>query len=388
MKANKNLWVLVLVCVINSLGFGIIMPLLYSYGKRYGLTGVSLGWLMAAFSVAQFFATPLLGAMSDRFGRKPILIISLAGTFISFIMFAEAQSLWMLFAARILDGLTGGNISVAQAMVSDTSTAQNRTRNFGILGSAFAFGYVFGPFIGGFLSDCTLKMPFYFAAGVSLVGVLCSLIFLKETNPGKKDGSAGERYATVFMSLATILKKPVIGTAIFIGFLLTMAQFTMIIGFQTFSVDIAKISNKTMGVFFAVFGIAGIIAQLFVPLINKRFRKPVILMVSTLLCLAAMFITGFTASFLPFAISLIVYSLFNGLRNPMLNAIIADHNDPKQQGKVLGINQSYVSIGQVLGPVIAGLAIVVSIHAVFFLASLYILIALFFAFRLSRKIKN
>lgn len=388
MKANKNLWVLVLVCVINSLGFGIIMPLLYSYGKLYGLTGVSLGWLMAAFSVAQFFATPLLGAMSDRFGRKPILIISLAGTFISFIMFAEAQSLWMLFAARILDGLTGGNISVAQAMVSDTSTAQNRTRNFGILGSAFAFGYVFGPFIGGFLSDCTLKMPFYFAAGVSLVGVLCSLIFLKETNPGKKDGSAGERYATVFMSLATILKKPVIGTAIFIGFLLTMAQFTMIIGFQTFSVDIAKISNKTMGVFFAVFGIAGIIAQLFVPLINKRFRKPVILIVSTLLCLAAMFITGFTASFLPFAVSLIVYSLFNGLRNPMLNAIIADHNDPKQQGRVLGINQSYVSIGQVLGPVIAGLAIVVSIHAVFFLASLYILIALFFAFRLGRKIKN
>jgi predicted MFS family arabinose efflux permease len=233
-----------------------------------------------------------------------------------------------------------------------------------------------------------LKTPFYFAAGVSLVGVLCSWLFLKETNGDKSDRSAGERYAAIFMSLATILRKPIIGTAIFTGFLLTMAQFTMIIGFQTFSVDIAKISNRTMGIFFAVFGIAGILAQLVVPLITKRFRKPMILAISTLLCLAAMFITGFTVEFLPFAISLIVYSLFNGLRNPMLNAIIAEHNDPKQQGRVLGINQSYVSIGQVLGPVIAGLAIVVSIHAVFFLASLYILIALFFAFRLSRKIKN
>src|ERR1700761_2559987 len=167
MKADKNLWVLVFVCIINSLGFGIIVPVMYQYGKTFGLTGTTLGILTASFSIAQFFATPILGSLSDRWGRKPLLIISLAGTCISFLLFAEASGLIMLFAARILDGLTGGNVSVAQAMVSDTATPQNRAKKFGILSSAFAFGFVIGPAVGGLLSKLGDQVPFYFAAGIA-----------------------------------------------------------------------------------------------------------------------------------------------------------------------------------------------------------------------------
>src|SRR5476651_2884558 len=126
MKPDKNLWILVFVCVINSLGFGIIVPLLYSYTKKYGITQQTIGLLTATFSIAQFFATPVLGALSDKFGRKPLLAISLLGTTISFLMFAWAGNIFMLFSARILDGLTGGNVSVAQAMVYDTATPENR----------------------------------------------------------------------------------------------------------------------------------------------------------------------------------------------------------------------------------------------------------------------
>src|ERR1700761_7773711 len=183
MKANKNLWVLVFICVINSLGFGLIVPLIYQYGKEFGLTQQTLGILTASFSIAQFFATPLLGTLSDRFGRKPLLVISLAGTCLSFIMFAEARSLIMLFAARILDGLTGGNISVAQAMVSDTSTPENRAKRFGILGSAFGFGFIIGPALGGLLSKWGIQAPFFFAAGIALIGTLSTIFLLKETNP-------------------------------------------------------------------------------------------------------------------------------------------------------------------------------------------------------------
>lgn len=389
MKANKNLWVLVLICVINSLGFGIIVPLLYSYGKKFGLTGQTLGVLTASFSIAQFFATPLLGALSDKYGRKPLLVISLAGTCISFLLFAEARSLIVLFAARILDGLTGGNISVAQAMVSDTSTPQNRAKNFGILGSSFAFGFIIGPAVGGLLSKYGLQVPFYFAAGVSLLGVLCSILFLKETNTEGKKSVHDYDYGAIFISLATILKRPIIGTAIFTGFLLTMAQFTMIIGFQTFSVDILKIGPTTMGWFFACFSVVGIIAQLTVPYITKTFSsKTWILVFSTLFCFAAMFITGFAKGFMMFAVCLTVYGLFNGLRNPMLNAIIADHNEKTEQGRVLGINQSYASIGQTLGPVTAGLVTAISVHAVFFLSALYILTALVFTFALKSREPN
>jgi MFS family permease len=383
---DKNLWVLVFVCIINSLGFGIIVPVLYTYGKTFGLTGTTLGVLTASFSIAQFFATPILGSLSDNWGRKPLLAISLAGTCLSFLLFAEAKVLWVLFAARILDGLTGGNISVAQAMVADTATPQNRAKRFGILSSAFAFGFVMGPLVGGLFTRLSPQAPFFFAAGISLIGTLCTIFLLKETNPTDKKSRAGFSSQFKFASLISTLKRPVIGIAIFIGFLLTMAQFCMIIGFQIFSKDILKITPSTTGIFMAAFGICGIVAQMCVPFFTKVFSsKSVILLLSSLLCLAAMFVSGFLTVLLPFAVCLCVYGLFNGLRNPMLNAIIADNIDKAEQGKVLGVNQSYASIGQTIGPLTAGIAAAVSVHSVFFLSSFYILAAFLLCFRLKAK---
>jgi MFS family permease len=385
MKQDKNLWILVFICIINSLGFGIIVPVLYSYGKQYGITGETLGILTASFSVAQFFATPVLGSLSDKWGRKPILVISLAGTCLSFLMFAWAGSIFMLFAARILDGLTGGNVSVAQAMVSDTATPQNRAKKFGIIGSAFGFGFVIGPAIGGLLNKFGPTIPFFFAAGISLIGTLCTIFLLKETNPPEKQNRSSKVNFKLSV-LITTLKRPVIGTAVFTGFLLTMAQFTMIIGFQTFSVDVLKISPTQIGILYAGFGISGIVMQLSVPLLTKWFSsKSIILLLSTVLCMVAMFVTGLTNEFITFVTGICIYGLFNGLRNPMINAIIADHIDHNEQGKILGINQSYASIGQTLGPVTAGFAALISVHSIFFLSSCYILFALLLSFRLKSK---
>jgi multidrug resistance protein len=382
-KKDKELWVLVFICIINSIGFGIIVPLMYSYGKRFGVTQQTLGFLTAAFSIAQFFATPVLGDLSDKYGRKPLLAISLIGTCISFIMFAEARGIVMLFAARILDGITGGNVSVAQAMVSDTSTPQNRAKRFGILGSAFGFGFIIGPALGGLLSKFGEQVPFFFAAFIAMVGALCTIFLLKETNP---KGKIKSKVRFSFLSLITVLKMPTIGTAISIGFLLTMAQFTMIIGFQTFTVDILKLSPSNIGLLYAAFAVTGIVMQLLVPYFTKKVSsKTLILMGSSILCFIAMFTSGFTMAFISFSACMLVYGLFNGLRNPMLNAIIADHNDPTQQGKVMGINQSYGSIGQTIGPITAGVVSAISIHCVFWLSSLYILIAFLFSFRLKAR---
>ncbi|MDN3582948.1 MFS transporter [Mucilaginibacter flavus] len=385
MKQDKNLWILVFICVINSLGFGIIVPVLYTYGKQYGVTGETLGVLTASFSIAQFFATPVLGSLSDKWGRKPILVISLAGTCLSFLLFAWASSIYMLFAARILDGLTGGNVSVAQAMVSDTATPQNRAKKFGIIGSAFGFGFVIGPAIGGLLNKFGPTVPFFFAAGISLIGTLCTAFLLKETNPPETQ-NRDSKVNFKLSALVTTLKRPVIGTAVFTGFLLTMAQFTMIIGFQTFSVDVLKINPTQIGILYAGFGISGIVMQLSVPVLTKWLSsKSTILLLSTVLCMVAMFITGLTNEFITFVIGICIYGLFNGLRNPMINAIISDHIDHNEQGKILGINQSYASIGQTLGPVTAGFAALISVHSVFFLSSCYILFALLLSFRLKSK---
>jgi MFS family permease len=385
---NKELWTLVFICVINSLGFGIIVPLLYAYGKRFGITQQSLGFLTAAFSIAQFFATPVLGALSDKFGRKPLLAISLLGTCISFLMFAWAGGIIMLFAARILDGLTGGNVSVAQAMISDTSTSADRAKRFGILGSAFGFGFVIGPAIGGLLSKFGMEVPFFFAAGISFIGTLCTVFLLKETNTKEKRGIAKANKFS-FLSLITTLKMPVIGTAIFIGFLLTMAQFTMIIGFQAITIDTLNLSTTQLGLLYAGFAITGIIMQLCVPFFIKIFSsRSLILLLSTAICLAAMFLTGLTGVFISFTACLCIYGLFNGLRNPMLNAIIADNNTTGRQGEVMGVNQSWGSVGQIIGPITAGLITVISVHCTFFLAAFYILIAFLFTFRLRLRTKT
>jgi MFS family permease len=386
MKLSRTLWVLVFISIINSLGFGIIIPLLYSYGKKFGVTEQTIGLLTAAFSISQFFATPVLGSLSDKFGRKPILVLSLVGTCASFILFGFANSIIMLFAARILDGLTGGNISVAQAMISDMSSPKERAKNFGILGSAFGFGFVIGPAIGGLLSGFGAQVPFFFAAGIAFLGVMLTLFLLEETNKNKKGNNGEKSNNFKFKSLITVLQKPVIGTAIFIGFLLTMAQFTMLIGFQTFSVDNLKLNPTQIGLFYAGFGVTGILMQLAVPLIKKVISsQALILLISTLFCLGMMVLTGFATGLILFAVSIGIYGLFNGLRNPMLNTIIADRNEENERGKVMGVNQAYASIGQTLGPVTAGLITTISVHSIFFLSSLYILIAFLFSIRLKSK---
>lgn len=380
MKPKRILWILVFICIIDAMGFGMMIPLIYSYGKHFGLTKQSLGVLTAAFSVAQFLATPVLGMLSDKFGRRLLLVVCLFGTAMSFALFGLAGSLFMLFAARILDGLTGGDISVAQAMVTDISTPDNRAKYFGILGSAFGFGYVIGPAAGGLLSRFGMSFPFFVAAALSGTGAMVSLLFLKESHKTRQ-----KKKPFTYRSLVTVLKRPVIGPAVLTGFILTTAQFVMLIGFQTFCTDQLKLTPTQIGIFYAGFGITGILMQLGVPFINKVIpSRSIILLISTAVCLIAMVYSGLTTAIVPFALGIGVYGLFNGLRNPMLNAIIADHNSGDEQGEVMGINQSYTSMGQAIGLAIAGLAATVSLHASFFLSGLLILIAI----GISIKLKN
>ena len=363
-----------------------MIPLIYSYGKKFGVNKETLGLLTAAFSVAQFFATPVLGALSDKIGRKLLLVICLAGTCLSFILFGLAGSLLMLFVARILDGLTGGDISVAQAMVADISPSEQRAKNFGILGSAFGLGYVIGPTAGGLLSRFGLTFPFFFAAGLSLTGALLSLFFLKETNQKKDQKKSAEPPKFSYKALIDVFKRPVAGPAILTCFLLTTAQFVMLIGFQTYCADQLKLSPTQVGLFYAGFGITGILMQLAVPAINKLVpSRSVVLLATTLVCAGAMVFSGIATGVVPFAIGIGAYGLFNGIRNPMLNAIIADNSKKNEEGQLMGINQSYTSIGQAVGPAIAGIAALVSVHAAFFLSAALILAGFAISIRLKRR---
>jgi len=160
---NKPLASIFLIVFIDLLGFGLILPLLPYYVESFGASDTLIGILVASYAAAQLIGAPLLGRLSDRFGRRPILLLSLFGTLVSFLLLGFAQSLWLLFVARIADGITGGNISVAQAYIADVTNQKNRAKGLGLIGAAFGLGFIFGPATGGFLSQWGYAVPAFAA---------------------------------------------------------------------------------------------------------------------------------------------------------------------------------------------------------------------------------
>src|SRR5215213_9164838 len=165
---SRPLLVIFLTILVNLIGFGIIIPLLPFYATTFGASPLTVGLLFASFSFAQLVASPVLGAWSDKWGRRPILIFSLIGTVVSFVMLAVAHSLAMLFAARIVDGLSGGNITTARAYIGDIATEENRARSFGFLGAAFGLGFIIGPALGGLFARISYTAPIFAASSPSI----------------------------------------------------------------------------------------------------------------------------------------------------------------------------------------------------------------------------
>src|SRR6266700_7830465 len=175
---TRPLLIIFLTIFVNLVGFGIILPLLPFYAETFGAKPIVIGLLFAVFSLAQLLAAPALGDLSDRYGRRPILIFSLAGTVVSFVMLALAHSIAMLFAARIVDGLSGGNISTARAYVAEVTEPRDRARAYGLIGAAFGLGFIFGPALTGILAQVSYTAPIWAAAALTLVAALMAWFWL------------------------------------------------------------------------------------------------------------------------------------------------------------------------------------------------------------------
>src|SRR5471030_2956105 len=178
---TRPLLIIFLTIFVNLVGFGIIIPLLPFYAETFGASPAVIGLLFAVFSLCQLVAAPALGDLSDRLGRRPILVFSLAGTVVSFVMLALAHSITMLFLARIVDGLSGGNISTARVYVADITAPKDRARAYGIIGAAFGLGFIFGPALSGILAKTSLTAPIWAAAGLTLVATVMAWLWLPET---------------------------------------------------------------------------------------------------------------------------------------------------------------------------------------------------------------
>lgn len=377
-RGNRNLIVIALIMLINSLGYGIIIPIIYTYSIQFGLSDFQNGLLFAIFSLCQFIATPIIGRLSDKYGRKPLLVLSLAGTALSFFLAAFAPNAIILFLARALDGITSGNIPVASAVISDTTKPKDRAKGFGIIGASFGFGFVFGPLIAALTLPLGMNVPFIIAGIVTVISVFVTILVLTETN--QHIGEVKHSKLFDFKKLALSLTDKDVGITLLISLIYSLAFGLFIFAFQPFAVKTLSLSANTISIIYVIYGIVGLLAQtILLPRIVPKYGEKKTMIYSLVLGTISFAVIFLTKS-LPLFIGIsIIFGLANAFVNPLIQTLLSKETDAKSQGTIMGLNQSYVSLGFIFGPIIGGLMATISIPLPFLLGSLLTLICLILA---------
>jgi len=384
MKNNRNLLIISLIAMVNMLGYGIIIPILYSYSKKYGLSDFQNGLLFSMFSICQFISTPIIGRLSDRYGRRPMLIISILGTVASFFLMAFAPNAIFLFIARAVDGLTAGNIPVAFAVISDSTKPEDRAKAFGLIGSALNFGFVFGPAVAAFTIGFGNAIPFIIAGVITLIAALLTVFFLPETN--KHMGEIKNEKLFDFSKLWHTLFDPNVGIVFIISLIFFLAfSCALLYGFQPFTINILKVTTSQNAILFTIFGAIGLISQTFLVAPISKILGMKKAFTSGMLFTATAFIIMFFSRSLPiFILASVILSLSNSIVQTLIPTILSREADEKSQGSMMGLNSSYQSLGMIFGPILGGIVATISIPFPFIVGSILVFICFLFSFHVLR----
>jgi multidrug resistance protein len=360
---RSPLLVIFITVFIDLVGFGIVIPVLpyYAEGSKFGATPMQVGLLFASYSVMQLVFAPVLGRLSDKYGRRPILLMSLLGTAMGFLVLGFATTLWMLFVGRIIDGVSGGNISTAQAYIADVTTKENRAKGMGLIGAAFGLGFVFGPAIGGILSRWGVNVPFLFAGGLAFANAILLYFTLPETvtpdHPARVSAASGRGWR----QLVVALREPRLAYVLAIYFLGIVAFSMMTATFSLFMMFRLGYDAFHNGWVFAFVGIISAMVQGgLIGKFVKRFGEPLLIIVGALLFSASLFAIPFvTAATGLLAILAIgaATSIGQALSAPSLSSLASKTASAGEQGGVLGVMQSVASLARAVGPSLAAFLI-------------------------------
>jgi DHA1 family tetracycline resistance protein-like MFS transporter len=355
---RSPLLVIFITVFIDLIGFGIVIPVLpfYVEGSRFNASPSMVGLLFASYSIMQLFFTPILGRLSDTYGRRPVLLVSLLGTAAGFLMLGLATTLWMLFAGRIIDGISGGNISTAQAYIADVTTPENRAKGMGMIGAAFGLGFIFGPAIGGVLSRWGIEVPFLFAAGLALMNATLLYFVLPETvtkdHPARASAATG-RWTQLFEAL----KQRRLAFLLAVYFLFIVAFSIMTSSFALFTMFRFGFDAHDTGWLFVYVGVIGAVIQGgLIGRLVKRFGEPQLTIAGALLFAVSLFSIPLTNPHTGLTTLLLVGALFavgNALSTPSLTSLASKSVGRAEQGGVLGVTQSVASLARAVGPLIA-----------------------------------
>ncbi len=376
---NSKLLAVFLVVFVDLLGFGLILPLLPYYADEYGATPFIVGLLTASNAAAQLIGAPLLGRLSDRFGRRPILLVSIFGTLIGFIVLGVAEPLGeslaglfgltatvntfiisLLFSSRLIDGLTGANISVAQAYITDVTTEENRAQGLGIIGAAFGLGFIFGPALGGVLSTYGYAVPAFAAAGLALLNLLAVYFYLPESlTPEMRAEMVArntEKPAMSLQALWTTLNRPRVGPLLHIRFFFGLAFSTFQTIFALYAQYRLDLDARATGFILTYVGVLSVIVQGFaVGWLSKRFSEKNLILVSTITMAISLLAWAFTPNVITLLIIMAPLAFAGGTLGTIINSALTKSVYPEEVGGTLGLAASLESGTRVIAPSIGGL---------------------------------
>jgi MFS family permease len=352
-----------LIVLVDVFGMTLVIPLLTIYAETYNATPLQATLLISVFAICQLVSGPLIGHVSDWSGRKPMLIISQIGTFIGFIVLARATSLWMIYLSRVIDGVTAGNLSLAQAYISDNTAPQDRARAFGLIGIAFGLGFFVGPPLTGVLSArFGLTAPIYLAAIMSATSVLCTATLLKGGSPSRP-ASATRASAFDWKTYAQYFARPHLRIRLWQFLFFMLAFSTFISGFALFAERRFEwqghaFGPREIGYVFGYIGLLGIILQggLLGRLV-ARFGEAGLVSAGFLTLIVGYFGIGLAHSILMLLFFGTIAAFGNGVIRPGLSSIITQYAGRHEQGVVIGLTQSLMSFASILAPIIAGILI-------------------------------
>ena len=354
---NKPLFSIFLVVFVDMLGFGLILPLLPYYAETFGASDTVIGLLVASYAAAQLIGAPILGRMSDRFGRRPILLISLIGTLIGFLLLGFANTLWLLFAARILDGLTGGNISVAQAYISDVTDAKNRAKGLGMIGAAFGLGFIIGPASGGLLSQWGYAVPAFAASGLVIVNLLMVALWLPESlSPDKRETAQKKRPIVTASALIASLKRPFTGPLLITRFFFGLAFSTFQTIFALYALRRFNLGATETGFILTYVGVlAAVVQGGLVGRLSQRYRDDILITVSVGIMALSLLGWALAPSVTVLLIILAPIAFSGGVLNTVLSSALTKAVTQQEVGGILGFSASIESATRVIAPTLGGI---------------------------------
>ncbi|MFT4415618.1 MFS transporter [Fredinandcohnia humi] len=351
METKKALPILFAVMFLVMVGFGIIIPVIPFYAENLGASPTELGLLMAVYSLMQFLFAPMWGRVSDRIGRKPVIMIGIFGLGVSFFLMALSSQLWMLFAARIIGGvLSSANMPTVMAYAADITSEEDRGKGMGIIGAAVGLGFIFGPAIGGVFSQSSLHIPFYIAGISSMLTFFLVLFVLKESLPKEERNkqSTGKR-----LSLLKAIKGPE-SVLFFLSLFITLSLAGLEATFAYFAAEKANLGTTELGYIFMIMGLSGAIVQGgLIGKATKRFGEGFVIQVGIAVSALGFLLILFTNSFMSAAIYLTVFGVGNGVIRPCVSSLLTKRSKTGH-GSVTGVLSSFDSLGRIIGPILGG----------------------------------